>query len=131
MGDIPHGWACAEFNLLLRDILFFEAGEDSAPHIFLAPGVMPHWLGEGESVEVSGAPTILGTLFGYKLTHRKAAREIEITITIPPRAGTSFVFPCRFGAGVAGVVADGHALPVSGNDVSLPTGMTNALVTYR
>lgn len=26
MGDIPHGWAAAEFNLLLRDILFFEAG---------------------------------------------------------------------------------------------------------
>jgi hypothetical protein len=25
MGDIPHGWAAAEFLLLLREILFFEA----------------------------------------------------------------------------------------------------------
>jgi hypothetical protein len=42
MGDIPHGWACAEFLLLLRDILFFEADEDGDAHIYVAPGVMPH-----------------------------------------------------------------------------------------
>ena len=130
MGDIPHGWACAEFNLLLRDILFFEADEDTAPHIFLAPGVMPHWLGEGESVEVSGAPTLFGALFGYRLTHHLAAREIEITITVPPPANVSYIFPCRFGAGVAAVIADGASLPVSGNDVSLPAGTTNARVKY-
>ena len=39
MGDIPHGWAAAEFNLLLRDICFFEADEDGSPHIFIAAGV--------------------------------------------------------------------------------------------
>ena len=131
MGDIPHGWACAEFNLLLRDILFFEADEDTAPHIFIAPGVMPRWLGEGESVEVSGAPTIFGAPFGYRLTHRQAARDIEITITVPPPCAVSFVFPCRFGAGVASVIADGVARAVTGNDVSLPAGLTNARVTYR
>ena len=125
MGDIPHGSACAEFNLLLRDILFFEADEDTAP------GIMPHWLGEGESVEVSSAPTIFGAPFGHRLTHRKAAREIEITITVPRPAAASFVFPCRFGAGVASVIADGVALAVSGNDVSLPAGLRNTRVTYR
>lgn len=36
MGEIPHGWACAELMLPVRDILFFEAAEDSDPHIFLA-----------------------------------------------------------------------------------------------
>ena len=92
---------------------------------------MPHWLSEGESVEVSGAPTIFGAPFGYRLTHRLAAREIEITIIMPPPGNVSYVFPCRFGAGVASVVADGIALAVSGNDVSLPAGLTNARVTYR
>ena len=125
------GWACAEFNLLLRDILFFEVGEDTAPHIFIAPGVMPHWLGEGQSVEVSGAPTIFGAPFGYRLTHKLAAREIEITITTSPPGAVSFVFPCRFGAGVASVIADGVALAVSGNDVRLPAGLRNARVTYH
>jgi hypothetical protein len=32
MGDIPHGWAAAEFQLLMRDICFFESGEDDGPH---------------------------------------------------------------------------------------------------
>jgi hypothetical protein len=44
MGDIPHGWACAEFMLLSRDIFFFEADEDGTPHTYIAPGSLPHWL---------------------------------------------------------------------------------------
>jgi hypothetical protein len=35
LGDLPHGWAAAECNLLLRDMLFFEAGEDADPHLSL------------------------------------------------------------------------------------------------
>ena len=69
MGDIPHGWACAEFMMLLRDILFFEADEDGDAHIYIAPGVMPHWLGDGESIGVADAATIFGQNFGYRLTH--------------------------------------------------------------
>jgi hypothetical protein len=50
MGDIPHGWAAAEFTLLLRDMLFFEANEDEDPHIYLAPGIVPRWLDDGQAV---------------------------------------------------------------------------------
>lgn len=49
MGDIAHGWACAELMMLVRDILFFEAAEDRDPHICIAPGVTPHWLEGGAS----------------------------------------------------------------------------------
>ena len=56
MGDIPHGWACAELMLLVRDILFYEVDEDHDPHLYLAPGVMPHWLTGGGSVGVEAAP---------------------------------------------------------------------------
>jgi len=63
MGDIPHGWACAEFMLLLRDMLFFEASEDTDPHIYLAPGIQPAWLGNGEKIAVSNAPTAFGQAF--------------------------------------------------------------------
>src|SRR5690606_11186993 len=78
MGDMPHGWACAELMLLLRDILFFVAAEDSDPHIFLAPGVMQHWLGDVGTIEIKEAPTIFGDLFGFRLKHDAIARQVKI-----------------------------------------------------
>lgn len=130
MGDIPHGWACAEFMTLLRDILFFEADEDGDAHVYIAPGVMPHWLRDGESVEVSGAPTIFGERFGYRLTHRANDQRVEIAITKPLPGHVRLVYPCRFG-GVTSVVADGNHVPVSGHDAWLPRGTTAATITYR
>lgn len=130
MGDIPHGWACAEYLLLLRDILFFEADEDNEPHIYIAPGVMPHWLGDGKSISVSDAPTVFGSLFGYKLTHNQAAKSVEIQILQPPPSHVSFIYPCRFGSGVSSVTADGSSLAITGNDVKLPANTTQATVRY-
>lgn len=130
MGDIPHGWAAAELNLLLRDILFFEADEDGQPHLYLAPGVPPHWLGGGESITVSGAPTVFGRTFGFQLTHDQVARTVRIDIPDPP-AGVRYVYPCRLGTGVRSIIADGRALPVTGTDVRLPGGTTTASVVYE
>src|SRR5215208_5543994 len=79
MGDIPHGWA-AEFKLLLRDILFFEADEDGDPHVYLAPGVRPHWIGDGESIGVTDAPTIFGGHFGYQLLHDAQEKLVDLEI---------------------------------------------------
>ena len=130
MGDIPHGWACAEFMLLLREILFFEADEDGSPHIYLAPGVMPHWVGNGESVGITDAPTLFGSVFGFRLSHDQSSKTVELRILQPPPAHVSFVYPCRFGSGVRSVIADGHAIPVTGRDVTLPTGTMQATIKY-
>jgi hypothetical protein len=130
MGDIPHGWACAEFMLLLRDILFFEADEDGDAQIYLAPGVLPHWTGDGQTVAISNAPTAFGAMFGFRLTHRANAKQVEIEITTPPPPHVSFVYPCRFGAGVQSAIADGNPAPVSGRDVRLPPGTRIIVVTY-
>lgn len=129
MGDIAHGWAAAEFVMLLRDILFFEADEDGGRHIFLAPGVLPHWLGDGETVSVRAAPTIFGGVFGYRLRHDAGARELIVDITQPPPVGVSFVLPCRFGA-VRAATADGQPVPITGTDVSLPAGLQHAVIRY-
>ncbi len=130
MGDIPHGWACAEFMTLLRDILFFETDEDGDAQIYLAAGVMPHWLGEGESVGVTDAATVYGQNFGYRLTHRKSARAVEITITQPPPPHVRLVYPCRFGSGIQSVTANGNPVPASGRDLQLPRGTTSATILY-
>ena len=130
MGDMPHGWAAAEFMLLLREILFFEAGEDDNRELFIAPGVLPRWLNGdgGHSVTVTDAATTYGTAFGYTLTHDEAHRKLLIDITQPvPRV--TYVYPCRLGK-VTGTSADGVALPVAANDVRLPPGTVHAEIDY-
>ena len=117
--------------MLLRDIFFFEADEDGDAHLYIAPGLMPHWLGDGESVKVADAPTIFGQSFGYRLTHYLDARRVEISITQPPPAHVRLVYPCRFGSGVQSVIADGNPVPVSNRDVQLPGGTKAATIVYR
>ncbi|MFH8988199.1 hypothetical protein [Streptomyces sp. NPDC017940] len=128
MGDIPHGWAAAEYLLLLRDILFFEAEEDRDPHLYMAPDVRPHWVPDGERVAVECAPTLFGAPFGYRLAHDAGARRVSVDITLSPEQ-VRYVYPCRFGS-VRAVSADGRAVPVLGDDVHLPAGTRRFEVDY-
>ena len=130
MGDMPHGWAAAEFMLLLREILFFEAGEDDVRQLYIAPGVLPRWLSGngGHSVTVTNAATTYGTAFGYTLAHDEPNKKIHIDIT-QPVAGVTYVYPCRFGA-VTAATADGAALSVTGTDVHLPPGTAHGEISY-
>jgi hypothetical protein len=129
MGDIPHGWAAAEFNLLLRDICLFEADEDAAPHIFIAAGVPPHWLAGNGVITVKDAPTIFGIPFGYNLHHDDAARTITINITQSAPANVSYIYPCRLGP-VRSVTIDGVAGPAGSPDVAVPAGTRTAVIRY-
>ena len=130
MGDMPHGWAAAEFMLLLREILFFEAGEDDVRQLYIAPGVLPRWLSGngGQSVTVTNAATTYGTAFGYTLVHDEPNKKIHIDIT-QPVAGVTYVYPCRLGA-VTAATADGAALSVTGTDVHLPPGTAHGEISY-
>ncbi|MEV7891310.1 hypothetical protein ACWD3I_30635 [Streptomyces sp. NPDC002817] len=128
MGDIPHGWAAAEYLLLIRDILFFEADEDHDPHLYIAPGVRPHWVPGDERVTVDAAPTLFGSPFGYRLAHDPGARTVTVDITQAPE-GVRFVYPCRFGE-VRSAEANGQELAVTGQDVQVPAGTWRFSVTY-
>jgi hypothetical protein len=130
MGDMPHGWAAAEFMLLLREILFFEAGEDDNRQLYIAPGMLPRWLSGngGHSITMTNAATTYGTVFGYTLAHDESNKKIRIDIT-QPVAGVTYVYPCRFGA-VTAAIADGAPLPVTDTDVHLPPGTAHAEISY-
>jgi hypothetical protein len=129
MGDIPHGWACAELILLLRDILFFEIAEDSDPHVYLAAGVMPHWLAGGGSVSVADAPTIFGGPLSYTLTHDAGAKRLTITISATPPGSPWYIYPCRYGD-VISATSDAGTAQISGREVTLPAGTTSATIRY-
>ncbi len=130
MGDIPHGWAAAEFLLLVRDILFFEADEDHDPHIFLAPGVMPHWLQSGPSITVKDAPTIFGTSFEYELRHDATTRTVTIDLGGGGLEGVRYIYPCTLGGGVAAAFVDNRPAVIAGNQVLAPAGAKQIRVTY-
>jgi hypothetical protein len=131
MGDIPHGWACAEFMTLIRDILFFEANEDADAQLYIAPGVMAHWLRDGEMIGVANAPTIFGTNFGYRLTHRANAGRVTIHINQAPPPHVRFIYACHFGSSVQSATADGNPVQFFGRDVQLPRGFTDAEIIYN
>ena len=129
MGDIPHGWACAELILLLRDILFFEVEEDNNPHIYIAPGVMPHWLVDNDSIGVTDAPTAFGNTFGYRLSHNANAKEVTITISDTPQGTPWYIYPCRFGDVISATSNTGET-SIVGREVHLPAGTASATIRY-
>jgi hypothetical protein len=130
MGDIPHGWAAAEFILLLRDILFFEVAEDTDPQIYVAPGILPDWVRTGEPIVVRDAPTTFGVNFGYQLHHDLNSRTVTIDIDQPAPARARYIYPCRLGSGVHAAQADRVATTVNGIDVFAPSGARQIRVTY-
>jgi hypothetical protein len=133
MGDIPHGWACAELMFLIRDILFFEADEDGTPHIYIAPGIPQHWLTNGNgSIEIKNAPTIFGGSFGYSLNTDQPNRKITLQILSSPGKPVEYKFRCPFGSRVTGVTVQGtSAQPgIQGMNVSLPASTVKAIITF-
>jgi hypothetical protein len=58
MGDGHHGWAAAEWLLLLRELLLFEQGD----RLVLLAGLPAAWLAQAGAVEAPAAPTAWGPL---------------------------------------------------------------------
>jgi hypothetical protein len=130
MGDVPHGWAAAEFLWLFRDILFFEADEDRDPQIFLAPGVMPHWLESGSVITVHDAPTNFGDIFGYELRHNPVSHTVTIDITQSTRTPVRYQYPCRLGKGIRSVEIDGSPGVIVDRLALAPAGAHQIKVEY-
>lgn len=131
MGDIPHGWAAAEFLTLLRDILFFEAAEDDYPHIYIAPGLMPHWLPDEQTIGVANAPTLFGDSFGYRLTHHQTLKRIELEILRHPGM-VDYRFISPFGTTIDWLEMDGQRVVQSPGEtlIRIPSGTDRVVLQY-
>lgn len=58
MGDGQHGWAAAEWLMMMRSIFVREEGGG----LVLGAGIAPDWLAAGEPLEFGPTPTPLGTV---------------------------------------------------------------------
>jgi len=130
MGDIPHGWACAEYILLLRDMLLFEADDDGDRHMYVLPGIAPEWFGSGR-IRVQNARTAFGGPMDLEARHDPGSRRIELQIHRAPAADVRYVFRTPFGGRISAATADGRAVTPSGRHVSLPAGTHSATIDYQ
>lgn len=58
MGDGQHGWASAEWVMMMRFLFVLEAGG----RLVLGAGLVPSWTGEGSRLRFGPAPTPQGDI---------------------------------------------------------------------
>jgi hypothetical protein len=74
-GDMPHGWAAAEYILLHRNSLVYENGNT----LELRWGVQPAWLSDGSTVSARNAPTQFGRV---SLEVRRQGSKLAATYSL-------------------------------------------------
>jgi hypothetical protein len=121
-GDVamPHGWAIAEMQLLLRDCLAFEDGKK----LVLLSGVPVEWFKKPEGMSVAKLPTMFGPLtFVWKATDAGAS------LTLDPKCAPADGFVLRLPAELkaATVKAGGAELKRGDNGEVLIPAKTEAV----
>jgi hypothetical protein len=113
----PHGWFAAEYRTLLRNMFVREQSDD----LHLLPVVSPEWIGVGKTISVTGVPTDFGTV-SLNLEQPDASSAVLHVTSQWVDAPQHLVLHLPWFMKVAAVTADGKAVGVSGNAVTLPSG---------
>jgi hypothetical protein len=71
MGDGQHGWAAAEWVMILRNSFVREEGG----HLVAGAGIDPRWLDRGETLRISRAPTAFGEV---GITFEPRGKEVSV-----------------------------------------------------
>lgn len=81
-GDMPEAWGPANLILLLRDMLLYEDGET----LHLLAGIPANWIGAGQHIAISGAPTTLGGSVSFRLDYPQPGTmklHLEARVALP------------------------------------------------
>ena len=74
-GDQPHGWAAADYVLLLRNMLLAERDGK----LWLCQAIPRDWLADGKELEIKNAPTEFGKV-ELKIQSRLTDGQIDFTV---------------------------------------------------
>ncbi len=102
---MPHGWAIAEFWLLMRDCLVYEDGR----RLVLTAGVPPEWFRSPEGMQAAGLPTTFGAC-GFRYALAPGGAVLELSGTAAPPEGYALMLPPSLRASV---VAGGRRIEAS------------------
>jgi GH15 family glucan-1,4-alpha-glucosidase len=100
-GDMPHGWMCAAYINLIRNMLVRESDSE----LIIASGVPREWLSPGRSIEIKNFPTLYGPI-SYIL--RAFDNRLELSINSPKAKYCRIVLPSA--VKIIGLEADGREL---------------------
>jgi hypothetical protein len=121
---MPHGWAIAEFWLLMRDCLVYEDGD----RLVLLPGIAPQWFRDPGGIRVSNLPTHFGA-FSLDYKPGDSGASLALTGTAQPPAGYELRLPPGLAASVK---ADGQDIRIGSNQVwALPAGTRNVTILFQ
>jgi len=121
---MPHGWAIAEFHLLLRDSLLFEDGNK----LVLFGGVPPDWFRNSEGMRAENLPTHFGKC-SFEYAPAAAGAVLLLTGNAEPPDGFVLRLPTMLRTKVTG---DGKIIGRSANgDVLLPSKTRRIALTFE
>ena len=121
-GDGHHGWASAEWLLLVRSLLL----RDEPGRVVLAPAVPLEWLQSAGSLSVERAPSTAGDVsYSLEWDSGGSALCLEVTSGSNTRAPLAWRLPDQPGR----VSIDGRDIEFGGGTLELPPGAR--VVEYR
>jgi hypothetical protein len=112
---MPHGWAIAEFWLLMRDCLVFEDEE----RLVLLSGIAPEWFRHPKGLSAGGLATYFGSL---DIAYRPDSSGARLTLggdAVPPK-GYLLRLPAQLNAEVW--IGKNRIAVQDGGDCLLPQG---------
>lgn len=114
-GDMPHGWTCASYISLLRNMLVRESSGD----LLIFSGAPIEWFADGKEISFSGFSTEYGVIGCHV---RSLSRELWLSFSgrADPPGALRIILPR--GIDVTGGRVDGRELKVQpGRAVSIPS----------
>ncbi|MEW6232532.1 MAG: hypothetical protein AB1566_09500 [Chloroflexota bacterium] len=121
VGDGHHGWATADFLLLVRNLLFFEDGAT----LVLTPAMPQGWLKSGGCLQVANAPSYFGPVsFQMSLRGNQVKLSLDCAFRRPP-----LDIELNLTAEAKGIVVDGVGGEATGKTVHLPPHCRQVSVT--
>lgn len=123
MGDGHHGWAAAEFLLLVRNLLFFEE-ED---RLVFTPSLPRDWTRDGAVIHVERAPSYFGEV-SFRIEFRGDEVEMVLGNSFRTRPSTcEWNLPFE----VNKAEADGRAAEIRGGRLFFPAETQRVTVGIR
>ena len=117
MGEGHHGWAAAEWMLLLRNLLFYEQGDS----LSLTPLISSNDLKPGNTFSVRSAPSYFGTA-SFKLYADKKELLLELGEEMETVSANEILWHLPFMP--SKVTIDGKVFPKATPVVQLPIGVS-------
>ncbi|MBI4788724.1 MAG: hypothetical protein HY782_16965 [Chloroflexi bacterium] len=122
MGDGHHGWALADFLLVVRNLLLYEEND----HLVITPTLPEDWTLENNVIKVEDAPTYFGNV-SYTIAFGE--RTGTLVVNADWRDAPEYVeWDLPFALREAGT--DVESAEIIGNQVRLPRGVRRVVVTW-